>query len=307
MIFKWINMSQHILKHISRAALVGLCLVSLSGCDAFKGLLGASNNPYTSTNLNPDAMYRKAKGSFDGEQWKTAARQFEEIEQRYPYTIYAQQALIHIAYANWKQEQNDAAIKLLNQFIDIYPSSPYLDYALYLKGSIHINPESSFLSKMIGKSQRERDPKGLKMAYQSFDTLIKYFPKSRYARDASLRMRWIISTIAEHEIQVARYYLKRGAYVGAINRAQYVLTQFSGVPSHEKALYIMWQSYEGLGLSEKANNAKRVLDLNYPNSKLYKTGVDDDLTWYDYLSPDHWTKKKHPVIEPPALSTSESQ
>ena len=156
---------------------------------------------------------------------------------------------------------------------------------LYLKGLITFTPPSAPFSRYTGQDPAERDPKGLRESYEAFNELLQRYPDSRYAPDARKRLTWLVDTIARNEIYVAEYYYRRGAYVAAANRAQTVVTDFQGVPAAEKALYIMYLSYDKLGLPELRDDAKRVLDLNYPDSKLYEQGLDAPV---NYWNPINW-------------------
>jgi len=145
---------------------------------------------------------------------------------------------------------------------------------LYLKGLITFTPPSAMFTGITQQDPSERDPKGLRESYQAFNELIDRFPDSRYTEDAKLRAAWLVDTLAQHEIHVAQYYYERSAYLAAVNRAQTVLTDFWGVPIVEKALYIMVLSYDKLNMAELRDDAKRVLDENFPDSQYYRVGLE---------------------------------
>ena len=146
---------------------------------------------------------------------------------------------------------------------------------LYLKGLITFTPPSAAFTKITRQDPSERDPKGLRESYEAFNELIKRYPDSRYTDDAKKRVAWLVSTLADNEVHVAQYYYERHAYLAAINRAQTVITDFQGVPAAEKALYIMYMSYDKLNMPELRDDAKRVLDKNFPNSKYYQQGLNE--------------------------------
>ncbi|MFA5610862.1 MAG: outer membrane protein assembly factor BamD, partial [Alcaligenes sp.] len=131
----------------------------------------------------------------------------------------------------------------------------------------------------------ERDPKGLRESYEAFNDLLQRYPDSRYAPDAAKRLTWLVSTIAQNEVHVAEYYYKRGAYVAAVNRAQTVITDFKGVPIAERALYLMYLSYDKMGQTELRDTTKRVMDQNFPDSKYFTEGLD---TKVNYWNPINW-------------------
>jgi outer membrane protein assembly factor BamD len=220
-------------------------------------------------------LYSQAKEDMSSGRWEDARKNLEALEARYPFGIYAQQSLIDQAYVNWKDEEPEQAKAAIDRFMQQYPNHPGTDYMLYLKGMITFTPPSAILSNITQQDPSERDPKGLRESYEAFTQLIKRYPDSRYTPDARKRAAWLVNTIAENEVHVAQYYYERGAYVAAANRAQKVVTDFEGAPIVEKALYIMVLSYDKLHLDKLRDDAKRVLDKNFPNSKYYKQGLKD--------------------------------
>ncbi|MFT0850839.1 outer membrane protein assembly factor BamD [Achromobacter sp. F4_2707] len=245
----------------------------------------------TKPELDPTAgwtaerLYRDAREAMSSGSWKTARTRLEAIEARYPFGTYAQQALIDQAYINWKDDEPEQALAAIDRFEQQYPNHPGSDYMLYLKGLITFTPPSAAFSHLTKQDPAERDPKGLRESYDSFNQLIARYPDSRYAADARKRLTWLVDTIARNEVYVAEYYYRRGAYVAAANRAQTVITDFEGVPIAEKALYIMYLSYDALGLAELRDDAKRVLDLNFPDSIYYTQGLDEPT---NYWNPVNW-------------------
>ncbi|MGS1115835.1 outer membrane protein assembly factor BamD [Castellaniella sp. UC4442_H9] len=222
-----------------------------------------------------ERLYSQAKEDMSSGRWEDARKNLEALEARYPFGIYAQQALIDQAYVDWKDEEPEQAKAAIDRFTQQYPNHPGTDYMLYLKGMITFTPPSAVLSNITRQDPSERDPKGLRESYEAFNELIKRYPDSRYTPDARKRAAWLVNTIAENEVHVAQYYYQRGAYVAAANRAQQVVTDFEGAPIVEKALYIMVLSYDKLHLEKLRDDAKRVLDKNFPNSKYYKQGLKD--------------------------------
>ncbi|MDY0272625.1 MAG: outer membrane protein assembly factor BamD [Advenella sp.] len=270
-------------KSIFRRSLLVLCSLAVAGCSGvFKGQEDKTQG------WTADQLYQEARDNVRASEWKSASQNLSAVETRFPYSSQAQQALIDQAYVYWKDDEPEQATAAINRFLTLYPNHPGTDYMLYLKGLVTFTPPSAFLSSYTGQDPSERDPKGLRQSYQAFNELITRFPDSRYAHDARSRLTWLVSTIAENEVNVAEYYYKRDAYVAAINRSQAVIRDFSGVEAAERALYIMMKSYEKLGLTEQANDAKRVLDHNFPNSKFYAQGLDGDTHWSDMFKPASW-------------------
>ncbi|WP_442598358.1 outer membrane protein assembly factor BamD [Parapusillimonas sp. JC17] len=231
--------------------------------------------PDKTAGWSAERLYQDAREEMSAGSWSNARARLETLEARYPFGGYAQQALIDQAYVNWKDEEPEQALAAIDRFQQQYPNHPGTDYMLYLKGLITFTPPSAAFSNITQQDPSERDPKGLRESYESFNELVKRYPDSRYAADAKKRLTWLVDTIARNEVHVAQYYYERDAYVAAANRAQTVITDFEGVPIAEKALYIMYLSYDKLGLTDLRDDAKRVLDLNFPNSKYYEQGLDE--------------------------------
>lgn len=222
-----------------------------------------------------ERLYQDAKEEISSGNWAKARTSLESIEARYPFGGYAQQALIDQAYVNWKDDEPEQALAAIDRFQQQYPNHPGTDYMLYLKGMVTFTPPSANFTEITRQDPSERDPKGLRESYDAFKELVARYPDSRYANDARQRMTWLVNTIAENEVHIAQYYYERGAYVAAVNRAQTVVTDFEGVPISEKALYIVYLSYDKLGLTDLRDATKRVLDQNYPNTTYYETGLQD--------------------------------
>ena len=257
------------LKRLSHAALALMAAALVAGCGTVKG----DQDP--TAGWPAERLYQDARSEISSGNWKDARARLEAVEARYPFGGYAQQALIDQAYVNWKDEEPEQALAAIDRFQQQYPNHPGTDYMLYLKGLITFTPPSAAFTKFTRQDPSERDPKGLRESYEAFSQLIERYPDSRYTPDAKKRLAWLVGTIAQNEVHVAQYYYERGAYIAAVNRAQTVITDFEGVPIAEKALYIMVLSYDKLGLTELRDDAKRVLDQNFPNSKLYEEGLDE--------------------------------
>ncbi|HUG57184.1 MAG TPA: outer membrane protein assembly factor BamD [Candidimonas sp.] len=220
-----------------------------------------------------ERLYQDARTEISAGNWKDARARLEAVEARYPFGGYAQQSLIDQAYVNWKDDEPEQALAAIDRFQQQYPNHSGTDYMLYLKGLITFTPPSASFTKFTRQDPSERDPKGLRESYESFNELIKRYPDSRYTADAKKRVVWLVDTIARNEVHVAEYYYSRGAYVAAINRAQTVITDFQGVPVAERALYLIYLSYDKLGMTDLRDDTKRVLDQNYPNSEYYEKGL----------------------------------
>ena len=218
-----------------------------------------------------EKLYRDAKDALDGGQYDLAIKRYETLEARFPYGRYSQQGQLEIAYAYYKQNEQVSAVAATERFVKLHPNHPNVDYAHYLKGLVYFNEDLGVLGKVSRQDRTERDPKSARESFDAFKELVQRFPESRYAPDALERMKYLVNALASHEVHVARYYMKRGAYVAAANRAQYALKNYPQAPAQEEALLIMIQAYDVLGMPELRNDAERVLRKNFPDSAQLKS------------------------------------
>ena len=233
----------------------------------------ASPKPIDETaNWSPEKIYAEAMDNRNNGLYEKAIQQFEKLEGRAAGTPLAQQAQLEKAYSHYRNGEQVQAVATLDRFMKLHPVSPAIDYALYLKGLVNFNDNLGMFSWVSRQDLSERDQKAAKDSYESFRELVARFPDSRYAQDARQRMTYIINSLAQYEVHVARYYFQRGAYVAAIGRAQSALSDYEAVPAHEEALYILVQSYDALGLTQLRDDTRRVLDKNYPNSSFIANG-----------------------------------
>jgi outer membrane protein assembly factor BamD len=216
----------------------------------------------------PEKLYAEAKEEAAAGNYDKAAKLYERLEGRAAGSVLAEQAQLERAYLLWKTAERAQALSVLERYIKLHPTSPALDYALYLQGLINFNDDLGFLGNLAGQDLAERDQQAERDAYQSFKQLVDQFPQSAYADDARLHMNFIVNALAAYEVHVARYYFRRGAYIAAVNRAQQTVLNYQQSPSTEEALFIMAQSYDKLGLGQLRDDAERVLKQNYPNTKL---------------------------------------
>lgn len=226
-------------------------------------------------------LYSEAKSELNSRNYETAIKYFEKLEARYPYGRFAQQAQIETAYAYYKSDEPEKAIAAADRFIKLYPSHPNVDYVYYLKGLVNFNDDLGIMGYVSGQDLTERDPKAARDAYSAFRDLVTRFPQSRYAPDSTARMNYLVNTLASHEVHVARYYMKRSAYVAAANRAQYALKTYPQAPANEEGLVILVQAYDALGMNDLRDDAERVLLRNFPKSKYLKGNAEKpDAPWW---------------------------
>jgi outer membrane protein assembly factor BamD len=230
--------------------------VALAGCGVFGKEIDLTEN------WSAAKLYAEASSELDSSNYARAIEYYEKLEARYPFGRYAMQSQLDIAYAHYRADEPEAAIAAADRFIKLYPQNPYVDYAYYLKGLVNYNRSVGFLDRYIPIDASQRDPGSALDAFVDFSVLVERFPDSRYAEDARQRMLYLRNNLAKHEVNVARYYMRRGAYLAAANRANYVIERFQRTSAVESALEVLIDAYTALGKRELAADAKRVLDLN---------------------------------------------
>ena len=236
----------------------------LAGC--------ASTSEDKTATMSPNKIYADAKEEMDAGAYDKAVPLLEKLEGRAAGTPLAQQAQLEKAYAQYKANDQAQALATLDRFLKLHPASPAVDYALYLKGVVNFNDNLGIFGTLARQSLSERDQKAAKESFESFKELATRFPDSRYTPDARTRMTYIVNSLAEYEVHVARYYYSRGAYVAAINRAQAAVSDYRDVPALEEALFILMRSYDALGMTQLRDDTKRVMEKSYPASEYLSRG-----------------------------------
>lgn len=241
-----------------------ILVLGLSAC----GLLPERTEDQQDWSANK--FYSEAKDKLNDGSYAAAIKLYETLESRYPYGRIAQQAQLEVAYAHYKNEEPASAIAAADRFIKLHPNHQHVDYAYYIKGLAHFNDSwgmIGFLMKgPLKQDMSERDPKGSYESFEVFKELVTRFPESKYAVDARQRMAYLLNSMAMSEIHIARYYMKRKAYVAAANRAQNAVREYPRTPATEEALYIMIKAYEALEMYDLRDDAERVMRINFPDS-----------------------------------------
>ena len=246
------------------------CAAALAGALLMTGCGTTKEDPLSTTAV--EKLYADAKDDIGAGSYERAVKTLERVEGRAAGTLLAQQATLDLAYVRYKTGERAEALATLDRFIKLNPSSPALDYALYLRGVVNFNDNLGILGRFTNQELSERDQQASRDAYQSYKQLVDQFPQSKYATDARTRMDYIVNALANYELHVARYYYRRGAFVAAANRAQAAVKEYPQTPASEEALYIMARSYERLELPQLREDAERVLKQNFPNSRYLSEG-----------------------------------
>jgi len=237
-----------------------LALLVMSGC-------ASVTDP--TKDWTPERFYQEAKDKLNDGDYPAAIKYFEQLEARYPYGRYSEQAQLEIAYAYYKDEEPALALAAADRFIRQHPTHPHVDYAYYLKGLINFRGHVGLVNWLLGAKDdpSDHDPKAARESYEAFRELVERFPKSRYAEDSRQRMAYLFDAQARFETKVARFYYEHGAYVAAVNRCKYALETYPRTPATEDALGIQALAYQKLGMTKLYQDTVRVLKQNFPNSR----------------------------------------
>ena len=232
------------------------------------------------TGWSAGKLYGEAKDAQADGNWDKAAKMFEKLEARFPYGRYAQQAQLELGYVYWKGNEPGSALAACDRFIKLHPSHPAVDYVYYLKGLINVNEDLGLTAYISTQDPTERDPKAAREAFDSFKELVTRFPDSKYTPDARLRMNYLINAMASLEVHVARYYMTRGAYIAAANRAQYAIKTYPQAPAIEEAMFVLVLAYDQMGMNDLRDDADRVMKKTFPTSRFYKDGLKRKTAWW---------------------------
>lgn len=227
-----------------------------------------------------DRLYKAAHDTMLEGNYIRSIKLFDQLEARFPYGRYAQQAILESAYANWRGGEQAAAIAATERFIRTYPNHANVDYAYYLQGLVHFREDQGILGYVYELDLAERDPKEMRASFAAFKELTTRFPDSQYYQDSIARMNYLNNAMSTYEVNVARYYYRRGAWVAASNRAQGSLINFPRTTANEQALDILKNSYEKLGLQQLATDSKQILAKTYPESKYVVGG--GEIPWWNF-------------------------
>jgi len=239
---------------------ISIILIALVACQ--------SKNKNDLSDIPAPELLAIAKEAIKDSNYETALNHLREIEARFPYGVYAQQAMLETAYLYHKQGDPELTVAAADRFIYTYPTHANVDYAYYLKGLANYTTSRNFIAKFTGsKDFSDRDPQAARQSFDAFQELATRFPDSRYTEDSVKRMQALLTTIAKHDTNIAKFYLERGAYVAVVNRCKQVIEQYQNTPAVEDALGMMVIAYREMGLADLAHDSWRVLQTNFPNSR----------------------------------------
>ena len=256
-------------------------LTTVAGCGTFGW--GKDSEQEKLAKESPERIYEDARHDLRNGNYPGAVTRYEMLEARYPFSDQAKQGQIDLMYAYYKSRASESAVDQADQFIRENPTHPRVDYAHYVRGLVYFESGANWLERVFEADIAKRPPHEARRSFQAFQTLVRQFPKSPYAADARQRMIYLRNRLADYEIEVARYYLKRGAYVGAANRARGVIEVYDGAPAVDDALRIMGQAYRKLGVDDLARVADNVRKANVPpDAGDHPARSDADDPWWRF-------------------------
>ena len=253
---------------LAKTVFIASLIWTLPGCEtleAFSSKESTTAKEDEYVGWDDAKFHQQAKEALDNQNFQKAITLYEALEARYPFGDYAAQAQLNVAYAYYKNDDPEAAIAAADRFIKVHPRNSNVDYAYYLKGLVNYNRGIGFIDRFLPTDSSQRDPGNAKDAYDNFQELIRRFPNSKYVPDARLRMVALRNNMGMYELHVADFYMRRKAYVAAVNRANHIVKEYQRTPAVPYALKIMQEAYTHLGMDDLAADADRIFKLNYPN------------------------------------------
>jgi outer membrane protein assembly factor BamD len=242
---------------LRRHLIVASLLVLLAAC--------AGNDEVETEIGNLNEAYQTAQESIARGNFRRGIQIFEAMQARYPFSDLSRQIQLELMYAYYKSGQPERAIDAADTFVRENPIHPRVDYALYIKALAYFEGDPGILERWFKRDMTKRPPEGVQQSYSTLRRLVERYPASPYAEDAYQRMIYIKNRLCDYENHVADYYLRRGAYVAAINRAKDALEEYNGASGNAESLRILAESYEALGMDELADDTRRVLATNFPD------------------------------------------
>jgi len=269
-----------------KTGLYTLLILSLAGCGGFQAkeegtkIDSKGNIIDTSGELQTaEAIYARAKSALRREQYDEAAEEYRKIESNYPFSKYAEQSHIELAFSVYKLNRWDEAISVIDRFISMNNTSRLIPYAYYLRGLTNFNRGKTIFNYALPHVQIDKDPVNLRTAFEDFSFVFKNYDDSDYVEDSYKRMIYLRNTLASYELHVANHYYKRKAFVAVINRCNYLIEKYPNAPANVDALYFLRNAYNQLMMVDNARDIEKIITLNYPNhkSKFFQDVLDNNI------------------------------
>ncbi|MEP6885817.1 MAG: outer membrane protein assembly factor BamD [Gammaproteobacteria bacterium] len=256
------------LVHPSRVLLLAVAVAMLAA--------GCRGHRADDAKSGPEVIYARAQKAIKSSNYSEAIKQLEALQSRFPFSEPARQAQLDLMFVYYRARQTDPAIDAADTFIRENPTNPRVDYAYYMKGLVYFERQSNWLERKFNVDLSQRPPLNARKSFEAFQQLLEKYPHSEYVADARQRMVFLRNRLADFELHVALYYMRRGAYVGAINRAKYCVENYDGAPAVKRSMKVLVDAYRALKMTDLAANAERVYTDNYPASA------------YDITRKKHW-------------------
>ncbi len=238
-----------------------LIALTLSGCSVFE-------EKDETLGWSQQKLFTEATEEMRSGNYERAIKYYEILESRYPFGKYAHQAQLNVAYAYYRYSEPESALSAADRFIKLHPGHPATAYAYYLRGLVNFNRTLGFLDRFVPTDTAQRDPGAALESYKDFAEVVRLFPDSEYTEDSARRMLYLRNNLARHEVKVAGYYMRRGAFLAAANRAEQVVQNYQRTPALRDALELMIAAYTKLGMDDLASDTQRVLALNEASGAL---------------------------------------
>jgi len=259
----------------------GVLTVCVTLCAIMLATAGCRSSRKDPTKSSPEVLYKKAHKSLDSYDFNAAIKQYEALTARYPFTDQARQARLDLIYAYYRAGEGESATDAAETFIRENPTHPRVDYAWYVKGLVDFERSPNAIEHLFRVDLSQRPPSTARKAFSAFRTVVEQYPKSEYAHDSLQRMVYLRDRLADYEVHVARYYMKRGAYVAAAQRAKGCVENFDGAPAVKDALKMMIEAYDRLNLKPLADKAREVYQLNY-GADVAQEQADIKKAWWKF-------------------------
>lgn len=264
-----------LVRAVARGLILALCISSalLAGCE--------SSRERKLLNSNPAAIYKVAHDRMVSGDYKSAIKLMEGLTARFPFTEQARQSHLDLIYCYYKDNESESATDAADTFIRENPINPRVDYAYYVKGLVDFERTPNIFERWFHADLTKRPPVTARKSFDSFHRVVQQYPKSPYAHDSLQRMIYLRNRLADYDVHVAQYYMERGAYVGAQQRAAESIQQYDGAPATEDALKILIAADERLGMNDKAEEARKVFNENY-SGKTPNLKAEKDRHWWQF-------------------------
>ena len=265
-----------------------LLIITLVGCAGMGSFKGKDDGTVVDSRGNiikleegqsAKELFDIANGALVRGQYDLAAENYRKIEANHPFSKYAEQSHMELAFVEYKMKHWDSAIAIIDRFISMNNTSELLPYAYYLRGLVNFNRGKNFFNKVLPHVQIDKDPVNIRTSYEDFKYILKNYKNSTYTKDAAKRMTYLRNTLASYEIHVANFYFKRKAYMAVINRCNYLIEKYPNAPANMEALIFLEKSYKALLMTDHARDLRKIIEENYPNfkSSFFQEKIDNQI------------------------------